>query len=210
MFTRDYKTFAPGEFFHIYNRGNNKQDIFLGDSDYEFFLLRLKQNLYPDKFDELTIQPLPPNSFSLISYCLMPNHFHLLIRQNSEIQTSKLMLKLCSSYSKVFNKKHERVGHLFQDQFKQILIDRAEYLKWIVAYICQNPKMANIVKNSYDYKWSSYQEHKLNLPNHGMCDGKVIGEFFGEENIADFIEASYSIIKNNKIGQKIESNLLMD
>ena len=117
MFTRDYKTFAPGEFFHIYNRGNNKQDIFIEDSDYEFFMLRLKQNLYPDKFDELKIQPLPSNSFSLISYCLMPNHFHLLIRQNSEIPTSKLMLKICSSYSKVFNKKYERVGHIFQDQF---------------------------------------------------------------------------------------------
>ena len=210
MFTRDYKTFAPGEIFHIYNRGNNKQDIFIGDSDYEFFLLRLRQNLYPDKFDELNIQPLPPNSFSLVSYCLMPNHFHLLVRQNSEIPTSKLMLKICSSYSKVFNKKYERVGHLYQDQFKQILIDRDEYLRWVVAYICQNPKVAGLIKHPADYKWSSYREHMINLANHDVCDDKIIKELFGGQNITDFIESSYDIIKNNKIGEKIERGFLID
>lgn len=210
MFTRDYKIFAPGEFFHIYNRGNNKQDIFIDDSDYEFFILRLKQNLYPDRFDELKIQPLPSGSFSLISYCLMPNHFHLLIRQNSEIPTSKLMLKVCSSYSKVFNKKHERVGHLFQDQFKQVLINTDEYLKWVIAYICQNPKVAGSVKHLIDYKWSSYPEYISGLVNRGVCDNKTLNELFKGQNIADFIETSYDIIKNNKIGQKIESDVLFD
>jgi len=210
MFTRDYKIFAPGEFFHIYNRGNNKQDIFLEDSDYEFFMLRLKQNLYPDKFDELNIQPLPPNSFSLVSYCLMPNHFHLLIRQNSEIPTSKLMLKICSSYAKVFNKKYERVGHLYQDQFKQILIDDDEYLKWVVAYIFQNPKVAGLVTHLSDYRWNSYREHVANLTNSGMCDDKIIKELFEGQNITDFIESSYGIIKNNKIEQKIGRDLLID
>src|SRR3989338_10709114 len=123
MGIRDYKNFGPGSFFHIYNRGNNKQEIFLDDGDYSFFTLRLKQNLYPERFDELKVQPLPSNSFSLISYCLMPNHFHLILRQNSNIPTSKLILKVCSSYAKVFNKKHDRVGHVFQDQFKQIQIE---------------------------------------------------------------------------------------
>lgn len=210
MFTRDYKIFAPGEFFHIYNRGNNKQDIFIEDSDYEFFMLRLKQNLYPDKFDELKIQPLPPNSFSLVSYCLMPNHFHLLIRQNSEVTTSKLMLKICSSYSKVFNKKHERVGHIFQDQFKQVLINGDDYLKWVIAYICQNPKVAGLVKHPSDYKWSSYRENMRNLDSYGVCDNKIIGELFKGQSITDFVEDSYDIIKNNKIGQKIESDVLLD
>lgn len=210
MFTRDYKTFVPGEFFHIYNRGNNKQNIFIDDSDYEFFMLRLKQNLYPDRFDELKIQQLPSGSFSLISYCLMPNHFHLLVRQNSEISTSKLMLKICSSYSKVFNKKYERVGHLFQDQFKQILINGDEYLKWIIAYICQNPKVAGLVKNPIDYKWSSYSEHVNDFMNRGVCDNEIVKELFKGQNIADFIETSYDIIKNNKIEQKIESKILLD
>lgn len=210
MFTRDYKIFAPGEFFHIYNRGNNKQDIFIDDSDYKFFILRLKQNLYPDRFDELKIQSLPLGSFSLISYCLMPNHFHLLIRQNSEIPTSKLMLKICSSYSKVFNKKYERVGHLFQDQFKQVLIGRNEYLKWVIAYICQNPKTAGLIKHPADYKWSSYLEHIGGLVNRGVCENDILKELFKGQNIADFIENSYNIIKNNKMGQKVESNILFD
>ncbi|OGN33678.1 MAG: hypothetical protein A3I39_00010 [Candidatus Yanofskybacteria bacterium RIFCSPLOWO2_02_FULL_47_9b] len=209
MFTRDYKTFAPGEFFHIYNRGNNKQDIFLDDSDYEFFLLRIKQNLYPDRFKELKIQPLPQGSFTLISYCLMPNHFHLLVRQNGDIPTSKLMLKICSSYSKVFNKKYERVGHVFQDQFKQILIGRDEYIKWLMAYICQNPKIAGLVKSAIDYKWSSYREY-FKRGNDILCDNDTVAELFGKQNISEFIENSYKIIKNNKIGRHIESEALID
>jgi len=174
MYTRDYKIFAPGEFYHVYNRGNHKQDIFLDDGDYAFFVLRLKQNLYSDKFDELKIQALPPNSFSLVSYCLMPNHFHLLIRQNSEIPVSKFMLKLCSSYAKVFNKKHEFVGHLFQDQFKQVAVSEDEYLKWLVAYICQNPTVAGLVKTPSEYKWSSYNEHVNRRPVSRVCDEKIV------------------------------------
>lgn len=182
----------------------------MDDSDYDFFLLRLKQNLYPEKFDKLKIQALPSNSFSLISYCLMPNHFHLLIRQNSDIPTSKLMLKLCSSYSKVFNKKYDYVGHLFQDQFKQVPIYRDEYLKWAISYICQNPKMARLIKDPSGYKWSSYLEHVSNSDGRNMCDKKILDELFGGQNIANFIKSSYAIIKNNKIWQKIEENMLID
>ncbi len=210
MYTRDYKIFAPGEFFHIYNRGNHKQNIFEDDSDYEFFTLRLRQNLYPDRFDGLKIQALPPNSFSLISYCLMPNHFHLLVRQNSEIPTSKLMLKICSSYSKVFNKRYNYVGHLFQDQFKQILINRDEHLKWVIAYICQNPTVADLVKDPSEYRWSGYNEHLGKKVTPKVCDDKVLNELFDKQDIGKFIRSSYEIIKNNKLSQKVEDNIFID
>src|SRR3989344_4039803 len=96
MNNRDYKISASGQYYHIYNRGNAKQNIFLDDSDYKFFLLRLKQNIFPSEIEnkKFRINPLPPNSFSILAYCLMPNHFHFLIRQNRDIPTGKLMLKL--------------------------------------------------------------------------------------------------------------------
>src|SRR3989344_6845391 len=133
MNNRDHKLCAPGEYYHIYNRGNGKQDIFLNSEDYRFFIKRLNFNLYPPDEDDETIriQKLPPNSFSLLCYCLMPNHFHLLIKQNGDISTSILVKKLCTSYSKFFNKKYNKVGHVFQDRFKQINVSDNEYLKWL-------------------------------------------------------------------------------
>src|SRR3989344_3211869 len=206
MFTRDYKDSGPGQFFHIYNRGNNKQNIFIEDQDFEFFSMRLKQNLYPERFKGLNIQTLPSGSFSLASHCLMPNHFHFLIRQNTEVSTSKLMLRVCSSYSKFFNKKYERVGHVFQDQFKQVPIYNDKQLRWLVSYICQNPKIAGIVNNLADYKWSSYPEY-LSKKNDGLTHKELFKEIFKGEDDINFIETSYQIIKDNKIGQRIEEEL---
>lgn len=111
MGNRDYKNFGAGEYYHIYNRGNGKQDIFLSQDDFNFFILKLNQNLFPIIYKQRYFRspPLPENCFSLICYCLMPNHFHLLIRQNKEITTSKLILRVCTSYSKYFNKKYDKV-----------------------------------------------------------------------------------------------------
>ena len=198
MNNRDYKNYSSGEFYHIYNRGNAKQNIFINNEDFKFFLLRLRQNLFPKEDSNSRIQNLPAGSFSLISYCLMPNHFHLIVKQNSEIPTSKLVLKVCTSYSKYFNKKYEQVGHVFQDRFKQVHIDDSSYLTWLVAYVHQNPKVAGLVKDLKDYPWSSYLDF-LEKRGDGICDKEIILSQF--KNIADFenfIEDSYDIIKDKK------------
>lgn len=197
---RDYKKYEEGAYYHIYNRGNEKRNIFLDDSDFQFFLTRLQQclsiNLETLKVKS-RIQPLPKNSFSLVNYCLMPNHFHLLIRQNTNIPSSKLLSKLCTSYSKYFNKKYERTGHLFQDQFKQSHIDNNKYLLWLSAYIHQNPKTANLVSNPEDYYWSSYREFIENLEF--ICEKDfILNQFASPRKYKEFVESSYEIIKNNK------------
>lgn len=208
MNTRDYKPVGIGEYYHIYNRGNIKADIFIDDEDYKFFLLRLKQNLFPldEKDRKNRIQILPADSFTLISYCLMPNHFHFLIRQNSELAPSKLILKVCTSYSKYFNKKYERVGHLFQDRFRQILIDDNKYLTWLAAYIHLNPKTAGLSETPSQYQWSSYSEY-LGLAGTNICDKTLIGnQFKNIDEFFEFTESAYEIIKTRK---DIE-NLLLD
>ena len=197
MNVRDYKLFAPDNYYHIYNRGNAKQNIFLDNQDFNFFISKLKQNLMPNDEDKTRMILLPPNSFSIINYCLMPNHFHILLKQNIEIPTSKLLSKLCTSYSKYFNKKYDRVGHVFQDQFKQVLIDGNSYLVWLSAYIHQNPKVAGLVSKPEDYKWSSYGEFVKG--DNGLCDKEIItSQFKSTNDYKKFVESSFEIIKNKK------------
>jgi REP element-mobilizing transposase RayT len=206
MNNRDYRKCAPDEYYHIFNRGNAKQNIFLDTQDYQFFLLRLDQNLYPDKDKRIfRSSPLPENAFSLINFCLMPNHYHLLIKQNKEIPVSKLISRICTSYSKYFNKKYERVGHVFQDQFKQVNVDNNDYLLWLSAYIHQNPSVAGLIKNPADYKWSSF---KLMGDSKSLIkDYEIILEQF--KNLNDyhkFVNSSFNLIKEKK---EIE-HLLLD
>lgn len=194
---RDYKKFGPGEYYHIYNRGNGKADVFLDEQDFTFFILRLRQNLFPDEKTLNRLRPLPPNSFSLISYCLMPNHFHLLLRQNSDIPTTKLLTKVCTSYSMYFNKKYNHTGHVFQDQYKQINIDDDSYLVWLSFYIHQNPKVAGFIDNPADYKWSSCG-YFIGVESSSLCDKEIIASSYSNREYSDLLESSYEIIKNKK------------
>lgn len=210
MYNRDYKIHGRDQYYHIFNRGNNKRNIFLDDQDFGFFLLRLKQNLFPtaELIQQGRIQPLPANSFSLLSYCLMPNHFHFLLRQDADVPPSKLLLKVCTSYSMYFNKKYQRVGHLFQDQYKQILVDNEDYLLWLSVYIHQNPKVAELVNNLVEYKWSSYPQFIREIG--GLCNPSIILEFLDsgpqETPVSVYqklVESSFEIIKEKKDLEKL-------
>lgn len=202
MGIRDYKQFGEGAYYHIYNRGNGKENIFLNDDDFRFFMLRLKQNLFPDDKSKERLSPLPEHSFSLISYCLMPNHFHFLLKQNKDIPPNKLLLRICSSYSKYFNKKYNHIGHVFQDRFKQISIEDNSYLMWLTCYIHQNPKVAGLVTDLNKYPWSSYVEFLDN--KNGLCEKEIILEQFkNNEEFQHFTETSYEIIKEKKAADDI-------
>jgi putative transposase len=167
MNNRDYKNFTAGYVYHVYNRGNEKRIIFNDSEDHLFFVKRLKENIFPSlqpkrsKKNTYVRKILPLGSFDLICYCLMPNHFHLLIRQNTEIDISKLMSKLCTSYSKYFNKKYNRVGVLFQDQFKAVRIDSDEQMNIVIEYIYNNPLRAGLVSNWRDYPYTGVEDALL-------------------------------------------------
>lgn len=197
MRNRDYKQFAGGTYYHVYNRGVAKQDIFKENYDYSFFLHRLKENLFPklsrgtllytgDSFYtkktenkkkkiDFPRKTLPDKSFELVCYCLMPNHFHLLIKQVANVPVSKLILKVCTSYAMYFNKRHDRVGSLFQDTFKAISIEDNNYLFWLSAYIHKNPIEAGIVDDLKQWQWSSYLDY-INERDGILCDKSIILE----------------------------------
>lgn len=158
-------TFSPGEYYHIYCRGNEKRNIFLDHSDYERFLTRMKE--YKAK-----------HYISIICYCLMPNHFHLLIRQNTKKSLSTFMHRLTVSYSMYFNKRYNRVGHLFQGNFKAKIITKNEYLLHLSRYIHLNPlEIVNSISELEVYSWSSYREY-LNKNKEEICEKGIILQQF--------------------------------
>ena len=135
----------------------------------------------------------PIGAFSLLSYCLMPNHFHFLIRQNSDTSIATLMLNLWTGYSKYFNKKYERVGSFFQDQFKAVHVDNDNYLKWLSAYIHQNPTVAGLVETPTLYPYSSYKEY---LGETGISEPKfILQQFSSLQEYEIFVSHSLSQIE---------------
>lgn len=126
MSGRDYKPNYEGAYFHTYNRGVNKSLIFLDDQDYDNFIYRAKLLLglapLPRRNrsgTNIRLKPLLRGSLEILSYCLMPNHFHFLIKQNKFGAQRAFFQRLCTSYSIYFNKKYKRVGHIFQVFIKQ-------------------------------------------------------------------------------------------
>ena|SRR3989344_4770723 len=221
MKNRDYKEFAPGTYYHVFNRGVAKQDIFTDAEDYTFFLRRLKENLYP-KIDKekplysgdilLNLKKgdrrklLPPDSFELVCYCLMPNHFHFLIKQLKEVPISALMLKMGTGYSMYFNKKKDRVGALFQDAFKAIPIENNDYLFWLSLYIHQNPIEAGLINNLKEWPWSSYLDY-IGERDGILCEKSIILEQLNTvKNYEKMIDKD---LKKHKEFKKL-SNLILE
>ncbi len=195
MYRRDYKPFAAENYYHVYNRGNNKQTVFLEPADYDFFIIRLAEALgrgAPSAGDKRYIRKeLPPGAFSLICYCLMPNHFHFLLRQNSSLPVSILIQKICTSYSMYFNKKYHHLGHVWQDQFKAALINDDSYLLWLSAYIHLNPVAAGLAEQSEDYVWSSFNNFMDAASGLACENGIVINQFKSAADYKNFVQGSY-------------------
>jgi putative transposase len=134
-----------GNYYHVYNRGNNRQLIFFERDNYIYFLRQLRNHLIE-------------NGVDLIAYCLMPNHYHLLVYLKTD-RFSQLMQAFTLSYVKAINKRYQRVGSLFQGRFEAIQVDRDEYLLHLTRYIHLNPVRANIVEKAENWEFSSYQEY---------------------------------------------------
>ena len=143
------KQYVEGAYYHIYNRGVEKRDIFLDKQDYSVFLRFLKEYLLPPEHPALLkllgINPRrkPINCYEdikLLSYCLMPNHFHLFVQQKSKDGLKTFMKALSTNYVMYFNSKYDRVGPLFQGTYKAVRIETEPYYVHISRYIHRNPE----------------------------------------------------------------------
>ena len=141
-------TFAPGEFYHLYNRGTEKRNIFTNKQDYERFLCLLylcngevaaNINRQGRTFTDLLEPDQGKKLVEITAYCLMSNHFHLLVREIQDGGISRFMQKITTGYTMYFNKKYERSGALFQGRFKATHASEDRYLKYLISYIHLNP-----------------------------------------------------------------------
>ncbi|MEX0621928.1 MAG: transposase [Candidatus Woykebacteria bacterium] len=162
------KQYVENGHYHVYNRGVEKRRIFLDDQDYRVFLHLLKfylePNANPEKHPLTDLTGFVPNrvrpistlsgEIDLFCYCLMPNHFHLMVRQKGKEGMKKLLLRLSTTYSMYFNRRYNRVGHLFQGPYRATLVDNDNYLLHLSRYIHQNPSLTKGFLAEYPY--SSY------------------------------------------------------
>jgi putative transposase len=167
--------FGEREYFHVFNRGVEKRLIFMDDKDrWRFMTLlivvrgdavfnqisRLVSAVEHRRFDIAFLKEiLKKRHVELVSFCLMPNHFHLILRESRDGGISKFMQRLADAYTKYFNLRHNRSGHLFGGKFQSVHIDRNEYLNYLSAYIHLNPKeLRKWHGKEIYYPWSSFQD----------------------------------------------------
>ena len=149
------KTYIENGYYHIYNRGVEKREIFLDEQDYGVFLSYLKEYLLPKNEAQLQERLSDPNisykekdkilkqlrlnnfygEITLLAYCLMPNHFHFFVKQKSAMSIDRFMQSLCTRYTMYFNRKYKRVGFLYQDIYKAALITSDSQFIYLSKYI---------------------------------------------------------------------------
>ena len=174
------KEFVEGGFYHLYNRGVEKRNIFLDEHDYKMFIHLLKYYLDSKLGSDPKhkIRNLS-SEIDLLAYCLMPNHFHLLVRQKSSDGITKLMRRVCTNYVMYFNNRYDRVGTLFQGKYKAALVTNEGYLLHLSRYIHLNPKdLEGIDYLSYPY--SSFANY-LDKRNTAWLKPKEILDFFKKD-----------------------------
>lgn len=195
---------ATGEFYHVYNRGVTHQNIFSSKKDYERLLLCLSYYRFstppvklsrflqlPKDEREVILERLEKednNTVRLSAFCLMPNHFHLLMQQTSEGGISKFMKKITDSYTRYFNTKNERVGPLFQGAFKAVHVTNNEQLLHLSRYIHLNPLVSFVVKDNdfISYPWSSLQNY-LETTSKIINTKPILDQFKSSNKYLEFV-----------------------
>lgn len=141
-----YEPLSSDKFYHIYNRGNNKENVFIEEKNYAYFLLLVKRHLLPVS--------------DIYAYCLLKNHFHILVK-TKQFENDALIgngySNLFNAYAKAINKKYNRTGSLFKDRFSRVNIEDEDYLRALILYIHLNPQHHGFTSDFSNYPHSSYK-----------------------------------------------------
>lgn len=167
------------EYYHVYNRGAHKRIIFHNETDYARFLFLILFLQSPLVFEQVsrpvrrfvkhrvfdidaedTAQITKDRYVELVAFCLMPNHFHLILRETQENGTARYMQRVLNGYAKYYNTKYGVSGHLFQGPYKAVLVEDNDQLLYLSTYIHRNVRELPEWKNKERrYEWSSYQDY---------------------------------------------------
>ncbi len=193
--------FRKDQFYHLYNRGNNRQKIFYARNNYLFFLEKLRLFLSP--------------FCKIVAYCLMPNHYHVMFytgmvetidKLNKEVNFKSTVLSrkigtLQSSYAQAINIQENKTGSLFQQKAKAKILEGDDVLLICLNYIHQNPWAAGLVQNMEDWEFSSYGIY-VGLKTNDMINKKIVFQFIGiPESPVKFRELSLEMINKDKMDQ---------
>lgn len=188
------KEYVEDGYYHIYNRGVEKRIIFTDEQDYKTFLSFLKLYLTKPKQQGRTLSlgdnttigvKRAPNNFTdnitLFAYCLMPNHFHFMVKQQSEYAIASYMQSLMTKYTTYFNKRHHRVGGLFQGKYKAVRIENEYQYVYLTKYIHRNPLSLPKYKNSSQplssYPYSSYPNYLKQFSQSWVNTDEILSRF---------------------------------
>lgn len=159
----------PDHYYHLYNRGARKVTIFRDGENYLFALSRIKKYLRE-------------SDLAMIAYCLMPNHYHLLVRQQSEDPAGLLPQRVFNSYTKAYNHRYAHSGTLFEGRYKAVHVVSDSHLRHLCRYIHANPVKDGMVSNLVDWPYSNYLEW-IGLRQGILVDYKFIEVFFENSKI---------------------------
>ncbi len=164
------RNYYKNTYHHLYNRGANKSLIFFERENYLHFLKRMKT--YKNKY-----------KIKILSYCLMPNHFHIFLKQTTDDLTISMFISsFLDSYVKSVNNKYNRSGTLFESKTKNKQIEDEHYFKWIVKYILENPVNSGLVENISDWEFSNAKD-LLGIRNGNLTDNNYVESFFQSRKV---------------------------
>lgn len=205
-----------GQYYHLYNRGLAKRNIFSTPKDYQrfiqtFFYYQI-QNPKPkfSLYQDSSLYKIDPSkkTVDILCFCLMPNHFHLLIKQLQDDGTSEFMRRFIHSYNKYWNTKHDNFGPLLQGMFKAVLIESEEQLTHLSRYIHLNPLVAGITNDLNSYQWSSYYSYITPNDKSPVAKDEILQFFSSAGDYEKFVldQADYGktleLLKHNTIDIK--------
>lgn len=179
------KHYSSEAYYHLYNRGLNKQPIFLDSQDYSVFANLFKRYLSSEPVKDSKGREYPNlhDQISLLAFCLMPNHFHLLIYQRSDRALSELIQHISTSYGMYFNKKYTRRGPLFENRFRAVHVDGQQYLDHISRYIHLNPGKAKYKT----WVWSSFGFYLGSQSADWLDTKEILDMFDSKKQYIDFV-----------------------
>jgi len=158
--------FVQDRFYHVYNRGNNRARIFFEEENYRFFLRRVYSLFSAAGID-------------LVCFCLMPNHYHLVVRLSRGINFSNVMRSLSVSYTKSLNVWRNQVGHVFQGDYRAIHVDEDSHLSHLVRYVHLNPVKARLVAAPEQWKFSDYRDWISEIEDGTTVRARLRSSLFG-------------------------------
>ena len=183
--------YYPGGVYHIFNRGSHRVSIFREPDNYLFVLRKLKYYL-----GELDL--------TLLAYCLMPNHFHFLIRQDGDQSAGMLSQRVFNSYSKAFNKRYQHSGTLFEGPYRVKRVVQTKHLVHLCRYIHANPVKDGLVAQPADWPYSNYQEWV------GLREGTLVDQAFVNQHFkspAEYIEFVDDYLRNRDLPSDVTEYL---